>query len=165
MRKRILTTIVVLLAVTAAHAQRPDPKESRRIQEVLIAWFECEECNEGELRRVVALGRKIVPTLGATLQQGPAPASRELYRLRLRDAYDELQAYARSHPEEKIDLPSRDKYVTTYLDNYIATYKIRAAKALGAIGGTEATAALRRGLERPERDDVKAAINRALPTR
>jgi hypothetical protein len=161
MKQTTLTIIALALLVTPLRAQ-PDPQQSRAIQLALVAWFECEECNSGELQRVVKYGKQVVPILAATVQRGPAPASRELYRLRLQDAHGDLQAYAKSHPQEKIELPSQEQYVQMYLDNYAATYKVRAAKALAAIGGDEATAALRRGLQDATRDDVKEAITRAL---
>ena len=163
MKRTILTIIALALLVTAPlRAQKPDPQQSRAIQRALIAWFECEECNSGELQRVVRYGKQLVPILAATVQRGPAPASRELYRRQLQDAHGDLQAYAKSHPQEKIEVPSQEQYVATYLDNYAATYKVRAAKALAAIGGDEATAALKRGLQSADRDDVKEAITRAL---
>ena len=50
----------------------------------------------------------------------------------------------------------------TYMDNYVALYQSRAAKALGGIGGKEAQNALREALRAPLREDVEAVVREAM---
>jgi hypothetical protein len=113
------------------------------------------------MEAVVKLGGVAVPSLAASLEKGPAPASLELVRRQLIANYKELTEYAKTHPEVKISM-SMDTYVNTYLDNYIALYRIRSAMGLGAIGGSEARKALEQALEADYRDDVRAAVKESL---
>ena len=136
----------------------------------LLAWLECEECEAGELDAVVRLGEAAVPDLGTTLEKGPPPASQEGLRRHLIDSYAEMRKYKQRYckaPEPSADdcklAVSQKEYETMYLDNYDAQYKIRSARALGAIGGPEARKFLEEAVRRSEaREDVRDAIAAAL---
>jgi len=137
------------------------PAEASAARHTIMAWLECEECEEGELEGVVRLGRVAVATLGATLNQGPSPASREELRLHLVDTYQKLSEYARSHPEATMSM-AEDEYVRTYMDNYVALYRVRSAQALAAIGGPEARRHLQRASEQELRADVKSVVAESI---
>jgi hypothetical protein len=136
------------------------PQEATEARRTIVRWLECEECDGGELEAVVELGPAAIPTLAAVLRQGPSPAARESARLSLEASYAELEAHAAENPRDSVPV-GRDEYVTMFLDNYEALYRIRAATALGAIGGPDAEAALR-DAPRGARADVSQAVSAAL---
>jgi hypothetical protein len=160
-----LMAALLPLAVAAGSggvgAQALDPEQAARAREVIVEWLECEE---GQLEAVVKLSQAAVPTLAATLREGPSPASRRLVESELERRYDELKAYAELHPNAPV-ASSRDEFVRMYLDNYEALYRVRSAVALGAIGGERAKSALEDSLDRARREDVRRAVRQALEMR
>lgn len=153
--KKILTILLVYFFVVLNHTDliyAEDPEVSRAIVNLL----ECEECTEGELESVIQLGEIVVPVLAEYLQKGPSPSSLALQKERLIKTYGELKKYVKT--QELTFEISKEDYVKTYADNYIAIYQIRAAQALYVIGGPDAKTALREALELPLRDDVKAVL-------
>jgi hypothetical protein len=169
-RNSIVSAVVLTLAifvtgsraVVAQDAPRQLPPElAAEVRQAVVAWLECEECEEGQLEAVKKLGSNAVPTLGATLERGPSGASRERTRRHLEDSYVKIAEHVKKNSEEKLDV-SREEYVKIYLENYTANYQVRSAEALAAIGGAEARrlladAAARKGA----RADVRAAIEAA----
>ena len=131
----------------------------------LVAWFECEECTDNELERVVDYGEVVVPNLAATLQGGvitvqarggPATPPGNLPRTgRIRQgAQGLIAANVRA---------GVSGYVS---ENAEALYRLRAATALGRIGTPAARAALERGLTLKElRPEVRREVERALQGR
>jgi len=113
------------------------------------------------LESVVKLGAAAVPTLTASLREGPSAASRELYRRNLAATYKELKEYERTHPTAKV-AQSEEEYVKTYMENYVALYQLRSAKALGEIGGPEARKALEEASRQQLREDVQAAVKSSM---
>jgi len=161
-----LVALILLAGCTKSVEQQSEvlvltPEESAKATQVLVEWFECEECEAGELSSVTEYGEAVVPILISTLNQGPSPASRELVHRELETRYDELVAYSNEHPNVKL-ASSKEEFVTIYLSNYIALYKVRAALALGAIGGKNAEKALESALKDADRDDVRSSIQNAL---
>jgi HEAT repeat protein len=122
----------------------------------LVAWLECEECGNGELDAVVALGADAVPLLAATLEGGLSPATRGKLEAQLGAYYDEARARGR------LGDWSREEYVTHHLDAREAGYRSRAAQALGRIGGERALSALRAALAKPQRPSVEQSLREAL---
>jgi HEAT repeat protein len=57
---------------------------------------------------------------------------------------------------------TEEEYVRKYTENTVALHQVRAAAALGAIGGPEARRALEGALGRGDREDVQQAIRAAL---
>ena len=144
------TRIAALRALT--------PEQAVEARRAIITWLECEECNQGELRAVVRLGPTVVPTLAATLKEGPSQASLEFFRRYLIATYRSLKKFESTHHQSNVLLTETD-YVNQYLDNYLALYQIRAAEALAAIGGPAAKTALKEAMQLPLRPDVSAKVH------
>lgn len=180
-RGAVLGAIAGVLLGGAAHAQeqqqqqqqeqRPVQREAKQPQlppevaatarEAMVEWLECEECTEGQLEAVLEFGSILTPSLAATLREGPSQASRELLRRELNRRYDELVAYQKAHPE-RIALSSRDTFVRQYMENFDALYRVRAARALAAIGTPGARRALEEASRRDFRSDVRAVLEESL---
>lgn len=167
-RKSIVPAAVLTLAILftgsePAFAQEREvpADEAAEVRRAVVAWLECEECEEGELEAVKKLGSSAVPTLGATLERGPSAASRERVRRHLEDSYGRIAEHVKKNPEEKFDV-SLEEYVKIYLENYAANYRVRSAQALSAIGGEAAHKALSTAVaKKSQREDVQAAIEAA----
>lgn len=137
------------------------PEESAKATQALVEWFECEECEAGELNSVTEYGEAVVPILVSTLNNGPSPASRELLRRELETRYNELRSYSQEHPNVKL-ASTKEEFIKIYLSNFDALYRVRAAMALGAIGGKNAEEALESALKDADREDVRSSIQQAL---
>lgn len=146
------------LSATAAGETRSivtlSPAEAAQARETILRWLECEECRSGELRGVTGLGAVAIPSLIASLYQGPSQAKKELMRRRLIHAYNSLG------PPYKV--ASETDYIEHYQGKYFASYQIRAAKALECIGGEEATRGLKDILHTPLDRGVATAVENAL---
>jgi len=153
--------LVFCLAVCGSPKLIQAEEQTSETSRTVVTWLECEECTKGELQAVVKLGAAALPSLVASLREGPSQASHELLRRHLITTYQELKKYETIHPEAKVAM-SEAEYVKTYVDNYSALYQIRAATALAAIGGSEAKRALEEATQAPLRDDVKAAVKDSL---
>lgn len=138
-------------------------EQAETARQALVEWFECEECEEGQVEAVAKYGEQVVPSLRAALIEGAAPATEELTRRELETRYDELQRYARTHPEAKVT-SSKEEFVAMYVGNLHAQYRTRAAQALSRIGGPAAVRALEEGLGKADRQDVRGSIEAALKT-
>jgi len=157
---------LTILFPTAAWSQTQDaarlsPQNAERARQALITWFECEECEGGELKAVTRYGQAVRPNLIGALNEGTSPASRELLRRQMEVRYDELVEVGKKNPNIKLG-SSKDDFVKMYLSNFDAQYRVRAAQALGAIGGTRAREALQAALGKAERADVQATIRETL---
>jgi hypothetical protein len=126
-----------------------------------MSWLECEECIDGELEAVLELGPVAVPSLAATLRDGPSPATREKLRRELRIRYGELRDYVQQHPAAGFD-EAEDVWVDEQLANDVARYQARSAEALARLGGPEARRALAEALGKPLRPDVEAVVRKSL---
>ena len=116
-------------------------------------WLLCEECREGELDSVVALGDKVTAALGEAVK-GPPVAGRENIQRQAEATFARLA----SPPLQ------RQVYVQHFVDNYVATYQSRAGVALGLIGTPRAHAALVEAVGNdsiPYRDDVRRILSAA----
>jgi hypothetical protein len=147
MKTLIITFIALLGYSIEAVGQQPEPLGNEEDQK-LVAWFECETCENNELASVVALGQFAVPTLVQVLRDGPTPAK---------------LASLHKNPGGSCDcdlLTPRDRIQLRriYTEDLIARYSARAAIALGKIGGEIAEDALRKAARR----DVREAIDSAL---
>lgn len=152
------STPTAALAQPSALAAEDAAAEMRR---TIVAWLECEECEDGERDAVTKLGQKIVPSLAATLRQGPSVASRERLRLHLKETYGEMSKHSGAAGGTSLEYSETD-FVNTYLANYEALYRVRSAQALAAIGGDEARKALELANSGHLRPDVKRALELAL---
>ena len=146
-----------------AEPARISPTESAQARAALVAWFECDECTDGELERVIGYKDAVVPNLSGALEQGLSPSKREEARMHLVETYRELSKYAEKR--EKDDAPgmSEQQYVDTYLGNLESLYRVRSAVALERIGTPTARAALDRGMKAAGlRPEVRSQIERQL---
>lgn len=166
MNRMTAIALTLLLAIAGAAIAQPaanqnSPTRVEAARQALIEWFECEECEEGQLEALLRFRAIIVPSLRAALLEGMGPASEELLRRDLARRYDELLRYAETHPNSKPG-SSREEFVEMNVSNYQARYRVRAAQALAVIGGGEAVRALEEGAKRTERRDVLREIDTAL---
>jgi hypothetical protein len=157
---------LVVLLPTATWSQPKDaaalsPQNAERARQALIAWFECEECENGELKAVASFGQAVVPNLIGALNEGTSPPSRALLRQQLEERYDSLMEAGRKNPQMKIE-SSKNDFVNMYISNFDAQYRVRAAQALGAIGGSKAHQALEAALGKAGREDLQATIKETL---
>ena len=137
------------------------PQQATQNRHAIVNYMECEECDDGELQAVVKLGALAIPTLAASLREGPSPSQIEMLRRNLIRTYRELKAYELTHPDAVVP-GTEEQYVKTYLSNYVALYQVRAATALGKIGGPEARRALQEASVAPVRDDVRNVVKANL---
>ena len=150
--------VALAAAVCAGDPAGADPVAE---QTALRNWLECEECWDGELKAVVALGDAVVPSLAATLRGGMSPAARARLSRQLAERYDARVAWAETHPETRPTL-TREEYVAHHVGNRDALYKVRAVRALGAIGTPKALLALREELGRTEHEGIREEIRRVF---
>jgi HEAT repeat protein len=162
----VVLTLAILVTGSRESVAQDAPKdltpaEVVEVRQAVVAWLECEECEEGQLEAVKKLGSNAVPTLGATLERGPSASSRERVRRHLEVSYGKIAEYVKKNPEEKLEV-SQEEYVKIYLENYAANYRVRSAQALAAIGGDEARKRLATAAaSESSREDVQAAIEAA----
>jgi len=161
----LLSTLCVAAAVCTAfgcgaaefEAVSLSPQEGAEARLRIVQWLECEECVAGELDAVKALDSVAVPPLRAALEVGPSPASIEEERYALKQNFHSMVDSGFTPIGDADDLADR------YLSNYRAKYRIRAAIALGEIGGKEAQSALQEASQIDDhRDDVTRAIAESL---
>ncbi len=129
--------------------------------DIVLAWIECEDECEPLLQSVVQLGPEATPLLIRTITEGPPPERLEAMQRHLAQSYEEIVAYSRSHPEAALSI-GQEEYVSLYLSNFDALYRIRSAQALVAIGDPEAFGAIQEALRSAERQDVREALQEAL---
>ena len=142
---------LVLGVVLAAACQRPPTDSERRTVE---RWLLCEECVDGELDSVVALGDRALPLLKAALE-GPPADRRANMRLQAEAMYTQIR--------DTSNLVGRQPYVAYHTDNYVASYQSRAATALQRIGTADARVIILDALRQDSlyRSDVRRAIGNA----
>jgi len=150
-----------MLGASTFAAPELTPEQSLEVRKAVVTWLECEECTEGELEQLLKYGEAAVPTLAATLERGPSPATLEKYRLHLESSYRNLIEYSRTHDEVKID-QSEEEYVKQYLENYQAHYAVRSAQALAKLGGVEARRSLEAAAKRKMREDVNVVVQESV---
>jgi hypothetical protein len=153
MRRSVMMLMVV--AVAAACPVQGDDRQSERLinaQRALQDWYNCIECQDGELDKLTQYKDLVEETLTITLERGPSPARRAEIEARLRSSY-------RSSPSQTIP---ENRYVELFMSNIDAKFRARAATALGRIG----TPSAQRALEKAEQDkklrlDVRLAVKEA----
>lgn len=138
-----------------------------RESSAVLSFLECIECVDGELMAVEAMGDSALPLLGQLLIDGP-PADRAD---RLRSHLDSQYLLLRddlAQSGESEETPDRDAYLKVALDNNQATYRSRAAFALGRLRSADARRLLDSALRLdssgawPRRPEVTARIRAAL---
>jgi HEAT repeat protein len=127
---------------------------------VLAAWLGSEDFDAARLAPLKKYGQAVVPSLVSALVTGPSPAHREAARRSLERQYDRLAKYAQDGG--RFQLRSKPDFVEYYMGNLGTLYRIRAAQALGAIGGPEAKTALAAAAGKAGREDLRKEVQRAL---
>ena len=146
---------------------RPTTPAERRplrpvsIETQIVTWLECEECVDGELQAVVALGEQAVPGLAKFVQAGPSFERIEAYREHLSRTYEELREYGTRHPEDQIQT-TEQQYINMYSESLNNLYRIRAALGLSSIGGQAARNAIEEGLQQSPSEYVTLQLERIL---
>jgi hypothetical protein len=150
-RRRVLPALVVaMLAMAACNGAAPTPAERRTVEE----WLLCEECSDGELDSVLALGDRAVPLLKDALE-GPPDDRRANMRQQSEAMWRGLQ------DTTAVLLPT---FVARYDSNYVASYQTRAAVALDSLDTPETRQILLDALRNDSvyRRDVRRVLGRSL---
>lgn len=134
--------------------------ESEQAVRALAAWLNSGDFDARRLTPLKKYGQAVVPSLIAALDAGPSSARRELARRSLETQYETLAKYSQSG--SKFQLDSKADFVQRYMGNLETLYRIRAAQALAAIGGSEAKTGLEAAAGRAGREDLRKEIQRAL---
>jgi hypothetical protein len=158
-RFSLLAIVCVALPACAAMSQdklpaeqKVTPEQAAAAREALIAWYECIECSDGELDKVVKYGALTEGALIWTLENGIAPARRPEIERQLRQAYAIGKASM-----------TLEEYVKYYMNNADVTYRSRAATALARLNTPRAKESLESAVNSKEqRPEVRQAIESAL---
>ena len=149
MRLVALSSVTWLAIAACVAAQqppsRPQPGSTAGVIEV---WLECVECRDGELQAVVKLGASRRLALGRRCSLDPAPAKLQSYEKYLRKMYSDMKAYEKTHPKNVVPF-TEDEFVKRDMAKLTNLYRVRAATALGEIGGPDAATALDQALKLP----------------
>lgn len=143
------------IAIYISSFQAACAQATTEIRHDITNWLECGICDEDELAPVKARGKTDIETvkaLATALRDGPADGEIEVLRSNLLIAYRKL-----SSPKQ-----TREAFTKTYLDKYLDGYRIRAAKALGAIGTEESMKVLADAQKKHLSTSVRNAVNDAL---
>ena len=161
-------TLVVVLFGCKQNEQTKDEavvltaQESEAALRAILNYLECEECTDGEFEKVVKLGAKATPTLTRVMHEGPAPAKLAEAELAIRESYKNVKDFEKGHKSSSVSA-SEEEYLSTYIENYKASFQIKAIKALSVIGGEAANSELRKFQQTDiKRGDVKQAIDAAV---
>ncbi len=147
--------------LTADGSVQPRLQLTTQTQKALLEWLECEECTIAQLTAVVLLDRnESVPYLAVALSAGP-PLSRLVNEgNRLKKRYPELLKFKQSHPDAV--LIDERHYIQIHLAQLTIQYQLRAAIALGKIGGPLSIQALQMALNMGAPELVQEEIARSL---
>jgi hypothetical protein len=136
--RRAAASVLAAVAFGACHfpwssppAPTPNPSQ---VTEAVYALMLCQECTSGELSNVIALGGATIPPLREILLTGPPQAH-----------IDRLSATLRTVAPQPTRLPPNQATIALQISDFDSMYRVRAADALGAIGGSGAKQALCRG--------------------
>jgi hypothetical protein len=112
---------------------------------------------------LIALGDKAVPELRNVLLNGPSKDRLDSHRQHLQNTYRSLKEYEQRRKDRAVPM-SEQEYVQLYLPKFIMLNRTRAARALGAIGTTQAGVALREALNTTLPTELRRDVERALKT-
>jgi len=169
-RSIVVSAVVIVMSILSnqrtIYAQQTQSSPEERIlaiHRIILSWLHCEECTSAQLMAVVQLGPKAVPYLTSALQDGPTLIEQVSLRRFLQRRYAELQKYVSSHTDASLPMTEKE-YISFHTSQLTTQYQVRAATALGAIGGPSAIQALKlsanQELSREVLDVVKHALFR-----
>ncbi len=146
-RKAVAIALVFVLASTALLMRDCiGVNDEQRAQ--IQAWLECDDCLSGELDSVVKMGSRAIPTLAAYLSDGPPSDRLQALRKYLETVHRQLSLLSTDSAGSPY-LPTRRAFVSEYMAKYTEMYQIRAATAIGEIGGKKARRTLEAILVKP----------------
>jgi hypothetical protein len=172
MQVNTLRRRVVILAGVLLAACLPASVTSEN-EATIERYLTCEECVNGELARVTALGIAAVPALTVALA-GPSAQSISNITKSSVEAFSRARAQSQRYSQADRALrPMSDSatYVSRNVENFRASYQARAAHALAVIDPTGSRVAFRRKLAddslaktRLFRPDVRAMMDSLVRT-
>lgn len=160
-----LAGVLCLLLISGCVDEQKTKVAGPDVRAVIDPWLLCQECTDGELDSLTALGKLVpetVESLSTDLLAGPAPTRLANIKQQLEESFSEDTAYENSNGGTP-RMSSAD-YVQLYAGNYVAVYRARAAVGLAGIGGGRAGAALDSaiaGQVRPPSEPLRPDVQRA----
>jgi hypothetical protein len=143
--RTLLLTLALATACSRTPAQsagQPGTTTSQYNPPAIIAWLDCVECTDDQLKAVAELGDQAVTHLRDVLLNGPPRDRLEQEQKHLEATYLAMKAYEHEHRDARVPL-SEQEYVQLYMQKYVLLNRRRSARALGAIGTVAAQNALR----------------------
>lgn len=159
-----ITGVLMSTTLTDAATEVPTmltPEQAAVARDQILNWLECVDCLDHELEKVARLGTTAVPSLIATLRQGPSEAQRESMRRRLITLFAQSK-HSGGHKPGHGKTMSESSYVEHHLNGYSNRCRMRAAIALGRIGSPESKAALQAALHGNYPPSVSAVVMNLL---
>ena len=143
---QLVTALSVTLLVTlvACSRQAAAPTQEH-VEQAVFMWLDCDDCQDGEFRAVVALGDSAVDVLGDVYLGGSGgllPDENARALADFQQNFADLQEAQSSGPEPDAAPIAEKECVQIYMDNLDARYRARAELALREIGGPKAEAYL-----------------------
>lgn len=138
------------------HERTPE-NDKTSIQEALSEWLESECPSDRALHRVVSYRDEIVDGLFEALAYGPKQSTIEAAKSR---AIAKFRAKSGAGNSDLLLPEGEEKYTRSMVGQFIVNYQVRAAQALGLIGGINAQEALL--MANPANPAVQRAIELAL---
>lgn len=125
--------------------QRTTIYEPEELAHITKVWFNCIECNEGQIQDVIRLGPQIIPFMKKSVLQGPSMSAQVKYLIQCRNVHfiasnceASSDPYGSNIPDsQSCALSERKGFCYNYLKNYVNKYKSRAAIILSEIGDEE----------------------------
>lgn len=142
-----------------------------RFQNAISCYMQCIECSDGELDALLSLNKlKMTYYLEKILRYGPSGTEREVYRQKVLATYADIEAYQKTQ-QAPLKIMDKVTYERYYLKSFDNLYRLRALKALRAMGISEAEDAIKKISsddfnkispfnKHQLSEDVKKAINR-----
>lgn len=115
------------------------PTDEPQRELAIATWLRCEECVDGEREGVLAVGEAAVPALRDALLDGPPEEERLRWEADMRGLHARIRTQADNRGLEVADV---DEFAQRRVENLVLRYRVRAAEALGWIGGPGARDAL-----------------------
>jgi hypothetical protein len=132
-RRLVLAALILVLLVVISTLAR---RNTASAEETVRAWLLCDECSDGELSDVLALGRNAIPLLTGALRSGPDAQQRANVRTQLEA--DVAAANRVSGQVVGVSAIDTSGFYGRYIDSYVRTYQERALIALNALRDTAA---------------------------
>jgi hypothetical protein len=149
----VISALLMLNSPALAQSRVP-PERATAARQALVAWFECVECTDFELEKLLRYRHEVEGALAHVLLEGPSPAVLAQIEQEVRDQSD-ANAW-----------PSREKedFVRMSVGNTDSAYRLRAITALVRLKTPAARAALTTaaGGHVALRQDVREAARKAL---